>query len=325
MIAGTPSLSRVIARRRVFWAALAAGLWLSVGMVGVDHYVQQYSMYRGFAPPVTPKGLPAGRVVKSLFYSPALRSRRAFLTYLPAGYARAAAHGRRFPVLYLLHAPPGHPSGFFDAGELGVDADVLAYHHRIRPMLIVVPNGKSGGRYHNDTEWANARAGRYEDFVLDVVRATDRRYATLADRTHRVIAGLSEGGYGAVNIALHHLRDFGGFQSWSGYFLNSARYSAVLAGESPEQIAYNSPAELVPKLAPEIRRLGLHAFVYSGRGDHEPGRYQLPGFAAELRRAGADVGAAMYRGAHDWGLWRRQGRHMLELANRWFTSGKPAR
>jgi enterochelin esterase-like enzyme len=327
MSAEASPLTRLGARRRVSLrrlAALAAGLWLVIGLLGVQQYVQQYSLYRGFPAPVTPKGVPAGRIVTSSFYSPALRARRSFYVYLPAGYAAAAARGRRFPVLYLLHAPPGRPIGFFSAGALAVDADVLVHRHRIRPLLIVVPNGKSGS-YGNDTEWANARAGRYEDYVLDVVRAVDRRYATLADRRHRVIGGLSAGGYGAVNIALHHLREFGGVQSWSGYFANSARYSPVLAGESAAAIAYNNPTQLVPKLAPEIRRLGLHAFLYSGLGDHEPGRGQLPGFAALLRRAGARTGSALYPGGHDWGIWRRQGRHMLELAGDWFASREPGR
>jgi S-formylglutathione hydrolase FrmB len=327
MAAETPPPAHLSARRRVSlrgFGALAAGLWLVVGMFGVQQYVRQYSLYRGFPAPVTPKGVPAGRIAESRFYSPALRARRSFYAYLPAGYARAALRGRRFGVLYLLHAPPGRPAGFFSAGALAVDADVLVHERRIRPLLIVVPNGKSGS-FGNDTEWANARAGRYEDFVLDVVRAVDRRYATLADRRHRVIGGLSAGGYGAVNIALHHLREFGGMQSWSGYFANSPRYSAVFEGAPPATIAYNSPAQLVPRLAPEIRRLGLHAFLYSGLSDREPGRYQLPGFAALLRRAGARTGSALYRGGHDWGIWRRQGRHMLELASDWFASPGRAR
>ena len=301
---------------------LAVALWVLIGVIGAQQYVHGYWLYRGFPMPVTPKGIPAGRLVKSAFYSPALHARRVFYVYLPAGYAQAAARGRRFPVLYLLHAPPGRPAGFFSAGALGVDEDLLLHARRIRPLLIVVPNGKSA-TYGSDTEWANARAGRYEDFVLDVTRAVDRRYATLADRRGRVIGGLSEGGYAAVNIALHHLRVFGGVQSWSGYFLNSGRYSAVFAGAPAATVAYNSPALLVPKLARAIRRLGLHAFLYSGLGDHEPGRYQLPRFAALLRRAGARTGWALYRGGHDWGLWRRQGSHMLELASAWCASGEP--
>jgi enterochelin esterase-like enzyme len=291
--------------------------WLAAGLLGASEYVGNYFDYRGFPPPVTPAGVPVGSVRQFSFFSPALGRRASYLAYTPPGYAAQAARGRRFPVLYLLHPPPGVASVFFSAGAAAVDANVLIHARRIRPLLLVVPNGQTSA-YGNDTEWANARAGRYEDFVIDVMHAVDRRFATVARRSGRVLAGLSEGGYGAVNVTLHHLHAFGGMQSWSGYFLNSAAYSHVLAGMSRAAIASNSPAELVPRIAPRIRALGLHAFLYTGASDHEPGHAELGPFVAELRRAGARTGMGVYPGGHDWQLWRRQMPHMLEVASAWF-------
>jgi enterochelin esterase-like enzyme len=318
-----PPLPRPLARRvraRALLAPLLAA-WLAVGVAGAREYVGHYFDYRGFPPPVTPSGVPAGQVRQVWFFSRALGRRASYLVYTPPGYAAAAARGARFPAVYLLHPPPGVASVFFSAGAAAVDADVLLHRHRIRPMLLVVPNGQTSA-YANDTEWANARAGRYEDFVLDVVHAVDRRFATAPARRERVLAGLSEGGYGAVNVTLHHLRDFGGVQSWSGYYRNSVAYSHVLAGLSPGALAYDNPAELVPAIAGRIRALGLHAFLYTGRQDHEPGHPELYPFAAELRRAGAQTGVAVYEGGHDWQLWRREMPHMLELASTWF-GGRP--
>jgi enterochelin esterase-like enzyme len=322
MSAHARSLPVAGARRRLSGralVALAVAVWALAGVAGAWRYAEMYLVYRGFPVPVTPRGVPTGRVVQASFVSRALGRRAAYLAYLPPQYARWARHGRGFPVLYLLHPPPGRASIFFTAGALAVDANVLIHEHRIRPLIAVVPNGRTSA-YGNDTEWTNARAGRYEDFVLDVVHAVDRRYATVADRRHRVIGGLSEGGYGAVNIALHHLRTFAGVQSWSGYFLNSARYSPVLASETPGQVAYNSPLLRAPHLAPSIRRLGLRAFLYTGRSDPEIGGRELRPFAATLARAGAQVRSAVYPGGHDWALWRAQMPHMLEVANAWFHS-----
>jgi enterochelin esterase-like enzyme len=320
MAVPAPSVPLPRARRRVSPLALTAAVWVLLGLAGAWRYVDAYWTYRGFAPPVTPRGVAAGRVVQDSFVSRALHGRQSYLAYLPPHYARAARRGRRFPVLYLLHPPPGHSSIFFTAGALAVDANVLIHRHRIRPLIAVVPSGRTSA-YGNDTEWANARAGRYEDFVLEVVRTVDGRFATLADRRHRVIGGVSEGGYGAVNLALHHLDTFGGVQSWSGYFLNSARYSPVLAGETPAQLADNSPLALAPRLAPALRRRGLHAFLYTGGSDPEAGHRQLRPFTAAFARAGAHVGSAVYPGGHDWALWRGQMPHMLELANAWFGTG----
>jgi predicted esterase len=171
--------------------------------------------------------------------------------------------------------------------------------------------------YRGDTEWADADAGRFADYVLDVVHSVDRRFATVPDRRHRVLAGLSEGGYGAVDLTLHHLRMFGGMQSWSGYYRESVAFSRVLTGFSARRLDDLSPLWLVPRIAGRIRRLGLHAFLYMGRRDREIPDRQLREFAEELRRAGAQVAWRMYPGAHDWALWRSQADHMLELASRW--------
>jgi enterochelin esterase-like enzyme len=301
--------------RRAAVALVTAG-WLAAGAAGLAAYLHNYSLYRGFPKPVAPAGVATGTLRQVRFYSPALRQRRRYDVYLPAGYARAAAAGRRYGVLYLLHAPPTHTTAYLTVGALGVDDDLLARSGRLPPLLLVMPDGHVH-TFRGDTEWANTRSGRFEDFVLDVVRSVDRRFATVRDRRHRVLAGLSEGGYGAVNITLHHLGVFGGMQSWSGYYRNSVAFSHVLEGYSRRQLDDASPAWLVPRIARRIRALGLDAYLYTGTRDHEIPRRQLRTFAAELERAGAHVTARIYPGGHDWALWRRQAAHMLRLASRW--------
>jgi enterochelin esterase-like enzyme len=295
-------------------AGLAATLWLAGGTVGAYRYVHRYSLYRGFPPPATPAGVAAGTTRVIRFWSPALRSHQEYLVYLPPHYRRLAARGRRFPVLYLLHAPPGRPDGFLKAGAMGVREDVGVARHRLRPMLMVIPYGKTRA-YGDDTEWADAGAGPYERFVLDVVHDVDHRFATLRDRQHRAIAGLSEGAYGALNVGLHHLATFSIVQSWSGYFVQTP--TAAFAGATREQLAANSPAEYLPALRPAIRRLGLRAFLYQGTEEEQPPAL-MTSFARQLHAAGAEVGYGLYPGGHDWGLWRRQVPHMLRLASRWF-------
>jgi enterochelin esterase-like enzyme len=195
-----------------------------------------------------------------------------------------------------------------------VRMDRLIHAGRIRPFLIVMPNGKSG-TFGNDTEWANARAGPYENFVLDVVRAVDKRWATRPERAYRAIGGLSEGAYGATNVALHHPGVFGTFESWSGYFEQTPTLS--FSGASQPELWANSPSAYVPSIAPELRRLGLDAYLYQGNSDSYPVA-RLAGFARELRAAGVTVRVSLYPGGHNWKLWRMELPHMLEFASRSF-------
>jgi enterochelin esterase-like enzyme len=304
-------------RRRITpWVLVAILAWLALGLWGVQSYGSHYYTYRGFDPPRDPPGVAHGRLVKASMYSPALRKRRAYLIYLPPGYDRLSKAGKRFPVLYLLHGSPGFPALFLNAGDLGVALDKLVGAHRIGRMLVVMPNGRNGS-FRTDTEWANAGSGRWESEVLDVVKAVDAAWPTIPDRRHRALAGDSEGGYAAVNIALHHLRTFGTVESWSGYFRQ--RRAGPFAHATPGQIARNSPVDYVWQLAPRLQRVRLHAFLYTGRRDGE--RRQVAAFARELAAAGATVRFALYPGRHEWRLWRAEIPHMLRYADARFRAG----
>lgn len=297
-------------------AALLAVAWIAAGGAGLAVYVHRYWLYRGFPPPVTPKGVAQGTLHDVSFYSQALRHRRHYLVYLPPRYAAQAAAGRRFPVMYLLHAPPGRPDGFIQAGALAVASDVLLHRRQIRPIIFVIPYGHSG-TYGNDTEWANAAAGPYESFVVDVVRNVDRRFATLRSRRYRAIAGLSEGGYGALNVGLHHLRMFSVLESWSGYYAQTPTGPFVHATQA--QLNANSPNWYLPRLIPLIHRLGLRVYLYQGVKD-EIRPWRIRAFAHQLYSAGAYVRWGFFPGGHDWGLWRHQTPHMLRVASDWFST-----
>ncbi len=298
--------------KRLVGVAVVA--WLVAGLSGVSSYGDAYYLYRGFPPPQDPQGVPSGRFVTVQFRSSALHQRRSYLIYLPPGYASAAALGQRFPVIYLLHAPPGRPDGYVLAGALGVRADTLIAAKRIRPFLAVLPYGKSGV-LGNDTEWANTKVGRYESFVLDTVRAVDSRWATKPQRAYRAIGGLSEGGYGAANIALHHPGVFSVFESWSGYFEQTA--TLPFAGASAGTLQMNSPSAYLPSIASSIRHRPMRAYLYQGAGDSYPVA-KLVRFAHELRGAGVRVRYGVPPGGHDWRLWRSQMGRMLTFASQSF-------
>jgi enterochelin esterase-like enzyme len=295
---------------------VAAGLaaWAGVGIYGAAVYGHNYYNFRGFPPPVTPKGTPAGRLVSESFFSPALRHERSYLIYLPPGYSAAAAAGKRYPVFYFLHGSPGWPSLVFDAARIGVDFDVLLHHHRIRPFLMVMPDGRNG-TFASDTEWANTSHGRYDDFVMNVVHAVDRRWSTIRKRQDRLIAGNSEGAYAALNLSLRHIGKFGLAESWSGY-VHPEPKAKPFKGEPLSLVAANDPSLYLPRVARQVRTLGLRAFIFTGTKDHsEP---QVAAYADELRAAGGKVVFKVFHGGHDWRVWRQHAPQMLIWASHAF-------
>ncbi len=183
-------------------------------------------------------------------------------------------------------------------------------------MIVVIPEG-SNGTIANDTEWADTAAGKFETGVIDVVNAVDSRWATIPQRSGRAIGGVSMGGYGAVNVALHHLDLFSVVESWSGYFTQTR--TAVFKHASPAELAANSPASYIESKREALARLPLHVFLYSGVGDKVT-RQQAP-FARQLHSLGVPVRTATYGGPHDYRLWRAHLAPQLEFARRWLSSG----
>lgn len=291
--------------RRRLLAALCL-TWLIGGFVGTYSYLKNYYLHRGFPAPAIVAGARVGTLKTIHFHSTALHRRADYLIYLPGGYSRA----RRYPVLYLLHGVPGRPQAFTSILHVEIRMENLIRRGLMAPMVLVFPDGEINGSYFSDSEWANTRSGRFESYVLEVVRQVERHVSTIPSPRARVIAGYSEGGYAALNIALHHPGVFGAAEVWSGYFTQTR--TGVFAPATRAQLAYNSPLDYASRSGLRRRRQALRVFMFGGRSD--PTARQIPSMAQALRAAGALVHWAIYPGGHDWQLWNGHASQMLVLA-----------
>jgi enterochelin esterase-like enzyme len=292
--------------------ALAVSAIVAVGLVGTLRYLRNFWLYRGFPAPHDP-GFVRSVGVAERFYvtSAALGGRRQPVdVYLPPGYG--AHQDQRYPVLYLLHGFPGRPGAFLQTVRMGVVEDVLLAKRRIRPFILVMPFGSTGT--FTDKEWANGvgKHQTWETFVArDLVRAVDARYRTIRLGADRALAGLSEGGYGALNIGLHHPGEFRVLESWSGY--ERADDLKSIFGGDRALLAGNSPVETLTHVSAALRRARTYVWSYSGSTDAL--RTQNAQFAAELGRFGVAHRFRLVRGGHTWAIWRAQAANALLVAS----------
>jgi enterochelin esterase-like enzyme len=290
---------RTVARTAT--VALVVGV-IGLGVLGRYHYFVNYWVYRGFAPPKDPAFATPGTAERFYVKSAALGGRSQPVdVYLPPGYAQSPL--QRYPVLYLLHGFPGKPGAFILTVKAGVDEDVLLAKGQMQPLILVMPFGSTG--QFTDKEWANGLSAdsQWETFVTrDVVRAVDARYRTIPTGTARAIGGLSEGGYGAINIALHHPAEFGVVESWSGYELADPIKS--IFGDDRHRLEYNSPLLELHRVAPQLRRDKTLFWFYTGAGDGAHLRAQNAEFAAALKREHIRHRFFMFSGGHTWLVWR---------------------
>jgi enterochelin esterase-like enzyme len=242
----------------------------------------------GFSPVST--GPDGGQVLSGRFPG----TLRPGYVYLPPGFDPR----RRYPVLYLLHGLPGSPSEYLGGTQLAPFADRGIARGALRPFIAVMP--AAGASHAYGGEWA----GRWEDAIVDdVVPWVDAHLPTIRAPAGRVIAGLSGGGFGAVDIALRHLGLFGAVESWSGYFTPLPDQPFVHADRAT--LDANNPTLLVPREAAALRAARVRFFVSTGPyHSHWIPRGTSQAFALELRRAGVPVTLRVFPSKHR--EWRNQ-------------------
>jgi S-formylglutathione hydrolase FrmB len=300
LLATRPSGPPRIAARQVVRFAVVATFFAS-GLIGLVRYLDNFWVYRGYPPPREPSFVTRGAIERISVASPALGGRlQPVLVYLPPGYGGHPA--RRFPVFYLLHGFPGRADSFLTTVQLGVREDVLVSTGRARPLILVMP-ASGGSLFSPDTAWADGvrpHSGWATFVAHDLVASIDARYRTIAAGQGRAIGGLSEGGYGALNIALHHPGEFRVVESWSGYEL-ADRLQSVF-GHDPRKRSRNSPLALVVRVAAALRRTSTFIWFYTGAKDSL--RAQNDQFAIALARLRIRHRYLIVSGRHDWRLWR---------------------
>lgn len=109
--------------------------------------------------------------------------------YLPGGYDGT----KEFPVLWLLHGYGDDQNSWLDKGFLARYADTYEKNGG-RGMIVVTPDGL--------TEFY---VGKYENYFFEeLMPDVEKKFKVKADGQHRMVAGLSMGGYGSLYYWLSH-------------------------------------------------------------------------------------------------------------------------
>ncbi|MBQ5594693.1 MAG: esterase, partial [Alistipes sp.] len=134
---------------------------------------------------------------------------RRMTIYTPAGYE---AGYRNYPVLYLLHGMGGDEEAWIATGRMAETMDNLIAEGSVEPMIVVMPNGcmrhDAAPSYTGKGEYkpymSGSMDGSFESYFPAVVSWVDAHYRTYATKENRAIAGLSMGGFHAMQISRNY-------------------------------------------------------------------------------------------------------------------------
>jgi enterochelin esterase-like enzyme len=161
--------------------------------------------------------IPHGTIDTITYPSKTVGANRRAVIYTPPGFSKK----QKYPVLYLLHGIGGDEKEWLNGGKPQVILDNLYAKGKIKPMIVVMPNGRAmkddraGGNVF-DSAKVKAFSVFEKDLLNDLIPFIEKKYPVHSDRESRAIAGLSMGGGQSLNFGLGNLNTFawvGGFSS----------------------------------------------------------------------------------------------------------------
>ncbi len=146
------------------------------------------------------KDVPHGKVEQILFPSPSTNTSRRAFVYTPPGYAQNP--NKKYPVLYLQHGWGEDETAWSNQGHANLIMDNLIAEGKIEPFIIVMTYGMT-----NEIKFGGLRNFDITPFqtvmVEELIPYVDKNFRTVADVSHRAMAGLSMGGMETKMITLN--------------------------------------------------------------------------------------------------------------------------
>ena len=250
--------------------------------------VSSYFQIRGEPPLLHDRqDVPHGVVGLVEYDSKALGKVRSARVYTPPGYEQGGP--QRYPVLYLLHGSGDNEATWSEFGHANLILDNLLAQKKIKPMIVVMPDGHAAYAQPPATNSAPA-GGRMvqpfeRDFLGDLLPLVEHNYRIEGGRENRAIVGLSMGGGQALGVGLNHLELF----AWVG-----GMSSAV-----------GDPNTTLADLAkdPEATNKQLHLLWFAcGKADSLMARNQ--DLDAWLLKHNLKHTFIQTEGGHAWPVWR---------------------
>lgn len=219
-----------------------------------------------------------------------------YRVYIPPCYIGTQ---KRFPVVYLFHGLSYREQQWETLGMIrALDEGILTGRHA--PMILVMPYLGNLGQINRFPP-----ENSYERHLLEeLMPQIETNFCTINNRAHRVLAGISRGGFLAYSIAMRNPATFGSVAGHSAFFANNP--VEIPPPFNPLEIALNDAS------LPEAR---LRMYLDNGASDSSGPSQQL--FSSRLSARGIAHSYVVHPvGEHNNDYWSRHVGEYLDFYGR---------
>jgi enterochelin esterase-like enzyme/plasmid stability protein len=345
---------RVLVARRVAFRVLAACLAfvpaMLFGVLGVNKYYGYYQTWGAMLADLTNQGVSAssqvpdvkltsggqsgtldgshtylrlaqqqGDLLRLMVTGQRSRISRVVYVWLPPQYFQPAYQAYRFPVIELIHGQPGQPQDWITVVGVTRTFDHLLEDKLAQPAVLVMPDANGGEGI--SLQCLNQAGGPQDLTYLAVDLPTQIAgiLRVVPPGSAWGVAGYSEGGFCAANMALRYPQRYGFAGVLSGYFAPSDNQ---LAGRLVSPFGGNTRWQEQNTPLLEIQKLPAGAVIpqfwlAAGAADRQDVA-DAEGFWQELRLRQPDTPLTLTPGGgHSMATWRAEVPSMLI----WMTPG----
>ena len=218
------------------------------------------------------EGIEKGKVERVEYDAPAVAEgfKRWVEVYTPPGYSKKT----KYPVLYLIHGAGQTERAWVQEGRANVILDNLIADKKIKPMIVVFPNGNAttnaeatrgggrgggrggfgapGGTNAAPGATGPTRGGGFgvlgdgvgknfeNDLLKDIIPYMESHYSVRTDARHRALAGLSLGGMQTRSMAPANPDKFSYFGVFSGGNIRPENVTNMVAFKKNVKLVFMS-------------------------------------------------------------------------------------
>lgn len=266
----------------------------------------------------------ASELVTEVFVSKAQERDYRYTVYLPDVYQKDDLQ-KTYPVLYLLHGSEGDEQTWLRQGGARATLDALIARRLIQPLVVIMPGD-------SESWWVDGAAKQSETAMInELLPQVEAKYRVDASGDKRMIAGLSAGGYGALNLLLKYPQMFA-----AAAILSPALYDPLPPAHSSamRHLQFQRAGKFDPALWASLnypaflesyKKSGIVVPLYINSGDHDTFGIALQSAILYEKLRSHQSNALELRivnGDHEWLVWRDALGEALQFMNSHLVNNK---